>query len=524
MIQVKNLNVVHKKDLRTLIENFNVVLNDGDKAAIIGEEGNGKSTFLQWLYNPQMALEYCEASGERIAQGQILAYLPQELALLDSKKSIYEYFMEEQAFFEKEQNTLKRLAREFGFPCDFYYSDQQMGTLSGGEKVKTQLLRILLKDPDALLLDEPSNDIDLNTLKWLEQFILKWEGIVLYISHDETFIENTANTIIHMEQICKKTKCRHTVAHMPYKQYVQERLAQFKKQEQIAASDMREKRAREEKYRRIYQSVEYAQDSITRQNPAKARLLKKKMHAVKSMGRRFEREYKEMAKMPESEDAIYFKIGCGEAEIPLGKTVIDFSLEKLYTPGGTKVLAENISLHIRGPEKICIVGKNGAGKTTLLQKIKDELLGRQDICVEYMPQDYAKILNLDITPVDFLCKSGDKEEQTKIRTYLGALKYTPDEMNHAIRQLSGGQKAKIFLLKMSLADVNVLVLDEPTRNFSPLSGPVIRQMLKGFPGAIISISHDRKYIGEVCDKVYRLTQTGLEEQPHSYFMAGEETL
>ena len=129
-----------------------------------------------------------------------------------------------------------------------------------------------------------------------------------------------------------------------------------------------------------------------------------------------------------------------------------------------------------------------------------------------MPQDYAELLDLDMTPVDYLDKSGDKDERTRIRTYLGALKYTADEMDHPIRELSGGQKAKVILLKLSLSDANVLILDEPTRNFSPLSGPVIRKMIKNFPGAVISISHDRKYISEVCDRILRLTKDGLFEE------------
>jgi ATPase subunit of ABC transporter with duplicated ATPase domains len=126
-----------------------------------------------------------------------------------------------------------------------------------------------------------------------------------------------------------------------------------------------------------------------------------------------------------------------------------------------------------------------------------------------MPQNYEELLNLDETPVDYLDTTGDKEERTRIRTYLGSLKYTADEMDHPIRELSGGQKAKVLLLKLSLSGANVLILDEPTRNFSPLSGPVIRRMLKEFPGAIISISHDRKYLAEVCETIYRLTPQGL---------------
>ena len=155
------------------------------------------------------------------------------------------------------------------------------------------------------------------------------------------------------------------------------------------------------------------------------------------------------------------------------------------------------------------MGANGVGKTTLLHKIREELISRKDICIEYMPQNYEELLNLNMTPVEFLDQSGDKQEQTKIRTYLGALKYTIDEMNHPIAELSGGQKAKILLLKMSLSEANVLILDEPTRNFSPLSGLVIRKILADYSGAIISISHDRKYIEDVCDKVYRLTEKGL---------------
>ena len=111
--------------------------------------------------------------------------------------------------------------------------------------------------------------------------------------------------------------------------------------------------------------------------------------------------------------------------------------------------------------------------------------------------------------MEYLAVIGDKEETTRIRTYLGSMKYTADEMSHPIRELSGGQKAKILLLKISMSGADVLILDEPTRNFSPLSRPVIREVLASYGGAIISISHDRKFIAQVCDTVYRLTADGL---------------
>ena len=120
-----------------------------------------------------------------------------------------------------------------------------------------------------------------------------------------------------------------------------------------------------------------------------------------------------------------------------------------------------------------------------------------------------ELLELDSNPIDYLAPSGVKDEVTAVRTYLGSLRYTAQEMSHPIRELSGGQKAKLLLLKLSLSSANVLLLDEPTRNFSPLSGRSIRALLRSFPGSIISVSHDRKYLAEVADKVYALTADGL---------------
>lgn len=510
MLQIRNLNIIHKKDLRTIIENFNFVLNPGDKVVLIGEEGNGKSTLLKWIYCPESIENYVEAEGERICNGEKFGYLPQELPVEDRGRTVYEFLCGEEMFWEQEPKELAELARNLHFPTDFFYSDQQMGTLSGGEKVKVQMARILMGKPTILLLDEPSNDIDIETLEWLEEWINKAAQPVLFISHDETLIERTANAVIHLEQVRRKTQSRYTVARMPYTRYIEERRASFKRQETLALNDRREKKIRDEKLRRIEQSVASKLDNISKaERDGPGRLLKKKMKAVKSMEKRFEREDENMVEMPEEESAIFFKVGDKQAQIPAGKTVIDFSLDKLCTEDGGRVLAENIRLLIRGSEKICIAGRNGAGKTTLLRKLAEHLLAREDICAAYMPQNYEELLDMNQTPVEYLCQVGDKEETTRIRTWLGSMKYTADEMSHPIAELSGGQKAKVLLLKMSISGANVLILDEPTRNFSPLSNPVIRQVLREYTGAIISVSHDRKYINEVCNKVYELTPDGL---------------
>lgn len=384
-----------------------------------------------------------------------------------------------------------------------------MRTLSGGEKVKAQMARILMARPTVLLLDEPSNDIDIETLEWLERLIIRSDYPVLFISHDETLIERTANVVIHVEQLKRKTQSHFTIARLPYRKYLEERSQRLINQERQALNERREEKKRQEKFQRIQQKVEHDLNSVSRQNPHGGYLLKKKMKAVKSLERRYERESAEMTQQPETEDAIFFKLG-ENVRMPAQKTVLEFALDRLIIPGTEGAeLAKNISLKIRGGEKVCIVGKNGAGKTTLLKRMAQELLAREDIHACYMPQDYEELLEAEVTPVEYLTVTGDKEEQSRIRTWLGSLKFTADEMNHSISELSGGQKAKVLLLQMSISNADVLILDEPTRNFSPLSGPVIRKMLGNYPGAILSISHDRKYIEEVCTVVYQLTPDGL---------------
>ncbi len=516
MFRINNLTITHRKDLHVILENFNLTLNNGDKAVIIGEEGNGKSTLMKWMFDPKLAEEYTECSGEKICNNETMGYLPQELQEKDRKKTVYEYFSEGEFFYDHTPGELADISSDFGLNSEFFFSDRIMESLSGGEKVKAQLMRILMDKPTVLLLDEPSNDIDIATLELLEKIIKEWSYIVLFISHDETLIENTANMVIHIEQVERKTKSRYSVVRDTYKNYLEKRSDAFEKQEQKALNDKREKKLRDEKYKRILQKVERAQTTINHANKfdladkmQAAHNLKDKMHTVKSMGKRFEKANENMTEMPEQETAIFFRLGGKNAEMPAGKTVLEFSLDELKTPDGVRVLAKDIFLRVRGPEKICLIGANGAGKTTLLRKIADELLARTDIRAQYMPQNYEDLLDTALSPVEFLDETGDKAERTKIRTYLGALKYTADEMDHAIGELSGGQKAKVFLLKMSLSDANVLILDEPTRNFSPLSGPVIRKILSEFPGAIISISHDRKFIEEVCTKTYTLTKDGL---------------
>ena len=511
MLQIK-LTITYKKDLRNLISGLSFVLNPGDKAAIIGEEGNGKSTLMKLLYDERLVENYAEYSGEILRNNSVLGYLQQELEQPEKEMSIYEFMTQEAGFYEMEGKELAGMANRVGLPPDLLYSCQKVDTLSGGEKVKLQMIRLLCKRPDTLLLDEPSNDIDLETLEWLEQFILQWEGAILFISHDETLLERTANRILHLELLKKKKEAKHTICNTGYVEYVSSRQQQLTKQEQLAKNERNEYRAQQERLRRIEQKVAHQQNTISRQDPHGAALLKKKMRAVRSMAHRFEKEAAEMTEIPDTEEAIFLKFH-GSERIPNGKNILQLTQKELRA--GDELLAENIELWVKGREKICLIGKNGVGKTTLLKIIAEKLLERDDIHAAYMPQDYRDRMDFDRTPSAFLSQTGDKEELTKIHTFLGSLKFTAEEMNRPIQELSGGQKAKLFLLHLSMRGANVLILDEPTRNLSPLSNPVIRHLLKDFDGAIISVSHDRKYIAEVCDTVYELTKDGLSRRPYS---------
>ena len=507
MLQVKDLTITHIKDNRVLLQNLSFVLNSGDKAAIIGEEGNGKSTLLKLIFDECLVEDYVEYSGEIIRNQMHIGYLPQELPLKEKETCAYEFMCKSPLFYETDPRELAQISRQLNVPIEMFYSDQLLGQMSGGEKIKLQLARLLINKSDVLLLDEPSNDLDIDTVEWLEMFIKECQVPVLYISHDEMLLENTANMIIHLEQIKRKMQSRATVSKIGYREYVNQRNNSLAHQEQVARKERSDYAKQQEKFHQIQQKVEHQQNVITRQDPHGGALLKKTMHRVKAYETRFEKQYENMTEIPETEDAIFIKFG-EDAIIPNGKVVLEYHLSELKVE--ERMLAKGVSLYIRGPEKICIIGKNGCGKTTLLRKIAEELMERKDLKVSYMPQNYEELLAVNQTPIEFLTVTGSKEEYSRIRTYLGSMKYTPDEMTHLIADLSGGQKAKLLLLQMSMSGSNVLILDEPTRNFSPLSNPVIRQMLKGFGGVILSISHDRKYLEEVAEKVYELTEKGLE--------------
>ena len=499
MLELRNISLYLKRDDRALAEDFSFTLGRGDKAVLIGEEGNGKSTLLKAVYDRSLVEGYCAFSGEVTAHGK-MAYLPQMMGEELKSRTVAGFFDGTEPYRHAEALA------PLGIKPESLDSPQSLGTLSGGEKVKMQLCRLLLDGPDILLLDEPTNDLDIGTLRWLEAFLRDTKMPVLYISHDETLIERTANVIIHMEQLIRKTRCRITVTRMGYREYLAYRRNSFDHQDQVAKKQREDYDRQMRRWRQIHDRVEHEQRSLSRQDPHGGRLLKKKMHSVQSTGKRLERQAENFLDFSEEEEAILTRFD-PSVSLPSGKTVLDFTLDALRA--GDRVLARGLRLHVSGGSIVGITGPNGAGKSTLLKILWEELQPRRDITAAYMPQDYGEVLDLNQTPLEHLEAVYVKEDLTRARSCLGSMRFTHEEMTGKIGRLSGGQRAKLLFLDMVLKKADVLLLDEPTRNFSPLSAPVVRAALREFGGSILSVSHDRKYLREVCDEVWELRPDGL---------------
>ena len=511
MLVIQNLTIKTINEQRILIDNLNLSCQKTDKIAIIGEEGNGKSTLLKGIVNPELIRDFALMEGQIGLGNTVVGYLPQVLAGEWNDSNVMSFLLKDS--YDEQDNpekyglldSLYSLIGDFQLRADILQHDK-MGTLSGGEKVKLQLLKAMLVNPDLLLLDEPTNDLDLLPLQWLEYFITTVNVPVIFVSHDEYLLKACANSILHLEQTIKKTKPRWTFERIGYTEYLDKRSDLITRQNRIAGEEKRSHKQQLDRYRKVYQSVQHAQNTITRQDPHKGKMLKKKMSAVKSWGKRL--EDKEITQTVDVEEQVTLHFH-DNVYLDKNKQVLDFHLDILKVK--ETVLARNINLQVFGRNRVAVIGMNGCGKTTLLREIYENLRKRTDIVLGWMPQNYDEILPADVSGIEYLATDKRIEVVTKVQKHLGSVRFTTEEMYAPIASYSQGQKAKLLLVKMVLDEVNVLLLDEPTRNLSPLTNPIVRDILNNFDGCIIAVSHDRMFLEEVPNVVYILDENGLLE-------------
>lgn len=504
MLQIKNLSITHTTTQHLLLQDLSFSLRAFDKVALISEEGNGKSTLLKAIADFESIQDYVQITGE-IVSSSVIGYLPQSMSPKDLEKTVTGYL--EPAYPYEYQSLFAQ------FDLTLIDERLRLKQISGGERIKIQMVKLLLQQPDILLLDEPSNDLDLASLNWLQTFINDFKGGILFVSHDEVLLEQCANVILHLEQIKRKTQPQTTFVKMSYRQYITFRQQQISKQTQVAKKQRQQHRQQLERHQQIQQKVAHRQRHISRQDPHGGYLLKKKMKSLKAQERRFDREEQQFIAIPESEEAIITRFD-PKVRVANGQVVMDYQCDRLTI--GEKVLTDNVHLYVQGPTKVGIIGSNGVGKSTLLKQLV-ELLQASHFSVGYMSQNYQEMVDFQQPILDYLAIDQKAETVTMVRNFLGTMRFTSTEMEKTFGQLSGGQQAKVLFLKMVLDQCKVLILDEPTRHFSPLSAPVVRQALIDFNGAIIAVSHDRTFLSEVCDLVYELTKDGLKLVDFSSF-------
>lgn len=505
MLQLKKLTLTHKKDLRPLVEDLSALIQAGDRLAIIGEEGNGKSALLKVMAGLREVDSYLTVEGELINQFQQVAYLPQDLPAETLATSVYDFIFGDWDLNDLDYGDLARLLGRLSLREDLIYEQRELKTLSGGQKMKVQLLKLLLTKPDLLLLDEPSNDLDLTSLVWLEDFIKTSEQTIVFVSHDVRLLSKTATSILHLESLKHKSQAKATVDRMDYQTYLAIRQSESLKQGQLAQQQQSADHKRMAELSRVKQKLHH---KLSQTKDASAgRLLAKKMKSLKSREKRYQRERQDFVTEPIKEDQITISWGIVHP-LPASKSVVRLTDYDLMVDGFC--LISNINLVLFGQDKIGLVGDNGLGKSLLMKTIWDSIKDRQDLQVNYMPQDYLTKLERWQSPLDYLLEltAWDKGQ---VMTFLGSMQFLVEEMTRPIAALSGGQRAKLLILGLIASQANFLLLDEPTRNLSPDSVAILTEKLAAFQGGFLVISHDREFLAQTCDKIYELGRQGLRE-------------
>ncbi len=508
---VNNVSVKTKDD-REIVKDLSFVLNNNDKLAIIGEEGNGKSTLLKFFYDKNLIESYCYYSGSSNLNKIKIGYIPQiidyEILNLNVLDFLTDNYLNQELNYDiyNEFFKIEKLFKQYNLSLSILNENRLIRSLSGGERIKLQMIKLVLKSYDLYLFDEITNDIDQSTLDLIKSFIINLSKPVIIASHDESFISETCNCILHLEQLKRKHQMVYTFLKVGYKDYLSLRNSKIKKQNDEAYQTRKEQNRKQEILKKQHEKVENALNNAVR-DPTQGRLLAKKMRNIKSQEKKLNNSNLVDYYVPEEEINIFFDSKKRENPNRVILSLNDYCLKI-----DDLILSSTINLVIKGNSRIGIMGENGVGKTTLIKQIIYKL-NEKRINFDYMPQDYYLSLNEELSPLECLQTifGYEKETKDKIMSYLGALNFVESEMLSKIKNLSGGEKAKIFFIRLVLSNNDLIILDEPTRNLSPLSTLAITNFFNQYNGSLLIVSHDQLFVEKTCNEIYILDKNGLKK-------------
>ena len=499
-----------------ILKNVSFHIEENEKAAIVGINGAGKSTLLKII----MKQETADEGNVILAKDRTIGYLSQYQdisgdntiyeEILDSKRELIQ--MEEQLReMETKMNRLSgveldilldiyhKLSQEFEQRNGYSYRSEvigilkglgfteeefskKMAELSGGQKTRVALGKLLVTKPDVLLLDEPTNHLDIESIRWLETYLMNYKGAVLIVSHDRYFLDRVVTKVIEIFQ---------------HKGFVyQGNYTEFSKKK----SGIRE--ALIKQYYNQQREIKHQEEVIAKLKSFNREKSIKRAESREKMLDKIER----LEKPTEENTDIHIIL---EPNVVSGNDVMQVeNLSKAYPP---VQLFSNINLEVKRGERVALIGNNGTGKTTIL-KIINELVAPDkgtvslgsNVFIGYYDQEH-QLLHMNKTIFEEIQDAYPDLNNTKIRNVLAAFLFTGDDVYKRISDLSGGERGRVSLAKLMLSDANFLILDEPTNHLDITSKEILEDALKNYTGTVFFVSHDRYFINQIATRVLELT-------------------
>ncbi len=512
MVTVNNLSV--EFSARPLFNDVSFVINDTDKVALTGKNGAGKSTMLKII----AGLQQPTSGTVGMSNGMTVGYLPQVMKVADETTVIDEVRkafsgqlklkedidrataeLAERTDYESEgyqqlidrlEYLNDRLAMEGSDNMEaeiertlvglgFLRDDFQRATneFSGGWRMRIELAKILLAHPDVLLLDEPTNHLDIESIQWLEQFLMNKARAVVLVSHDRAFIDNVTNRTIEIS--CGKIydyKAKYSQYVVLRKERVEQQMRAYENQQKMIAD--------------IKDFIERFRYKPTKAVQVQSRI--KQLEKIVPI---------EVDEVDTSHLRLKFPPAPRSGDFPL-------ILEDVGKAYGEHQVFDHATFTLRRGEKVAFVGKNGEGKSTLVKCIMNEipftgsLKVGHNVRIGYFAQNQAQLLDGELTVFDTIDRVATGDIRTKIRDILGAFMFGGEASDKKVKVLSGGEKTRLAMIRLLLEPVNLLILDEPTNHLDMKTKDILKDAIKAFDGTVIVVSHDRDFLDGLVDKVY----------------------